>query len=335
MDRPTMRDVADRAGVSPKTVSNVVRGWPAVRPDTEVRVRAALNELGYRMNQSSKMLRTGQTGIIALAVPWLDSPYFAELTSAIVRRAEAVNLTVMVEQTDGIAERERKVLRGLIDAPIDGLIFSPYALGSDELPADLRGPTVLLGERVGASNWDHLAIDNVAAALEVTTHLLKLGRKRIAAIGHQDIAGAENARLRARGYQLALRAAGFTPDPALQMTVDAFERAHGASAMRRLLDSGIPFDAVFCFSDLLALGAMHEAQQAGIRVPNDIAIAGFDDIEEGRYANPPLTTIRPAKDEIATLALELLIERIEDNTRPAQAPVPGYELMIRASTSRD
>jgi DNA-binding LacI/PurR family transcriptional regulator len=329
-----MRDVAIRAGVSPKTVSNVVRGWPAVRPDTESRVRSALDELGYRMNQSSKMLRTGQTGIVALAVPWLDSPYFAELTSAIVRRAETVNLTVIVEQTDGIAERERKALQSLADAPIDGLMFSPYALGTDELPADLRGPTVLLGERIGASNWDHLAIDNVAAALEVTAHLLHVGRTRIAAIGHQDIVGAENARLRARGYQLALRAAGIAPEPSLQMSVEAFERGHGAAAMRRLIDSGAEFDAVFCFSDLLALGAMHEAQQAGIRIPEDVAIAGFDDIEEGRYANPPLTTIRPDKDAIATLALDLLIKRIGDPSRPAEAPVPGYDLVVRASTSR-
>lgn len=335
MGRPTMRDVAHRAGVSPKTVSNVARGWPPVSPQTEQRVKAALEELGYRMNRSPGMLRTGRSGIIALAVPWLDSPYFAEITSAIIRRAATLDLTVVVEQTDGLLERERVVVQGLPGQPVDGLIFSPYALGEEDFPAQpMVAPTVLLGERMGPRYGDHVAIDNVAAAREVVTHLLHIGRQHIAAIGHQSGAGAVPARQRARGYQLALQATGRSLDPALQLTVDSFQRADGATAMRHLLASGRPFDAVFCFSDLLALGAMHELKKAGLRVPDDVAIAGFDDIEEGRYADPELTTIRPDKEQIARVALDLLTSRLAAEGNPDVRDVcPPHELIVRGSTS--
>lgn len=335
MGRPTMRDVAQRAGVSPKTVSNVVRGWPRVSEQTERRVKAALDELGYRMNQSPKMLRTGRTGIVALAVPWLDNPYFAEITSAIVRRAATLSLHVVVEQTDGLLERERIVVQGLPGQPVDGLIFSPYALGEEDFAAQPTvTPTVLLGERMGTRYGDHVAIDNVAAALDMVTHLVRIGRQHVAAIGHQSAAGAVNARQRARGYELALRAAGRRVDPALQMTVATSQRSEGAAAMRRLLTSGRPFDAVFCFSDLLALGAIHEVKKAGLRIPEDVAIAGFDDIEEGRYADPELTTIRPDKEQIASVALDLLTTRLAADGRISVRDVcPPYELIVRSSTS--
>lgn len=336
MGRPTMRDVAQHAGVSPKTVSNVVRGWPRVSQSTEQRVKVALEVLGYRMNQSPKMLRTGRTGIVALAVPWLDHPYFAEMTSAIVRRAATLDLTVVVEQTDGLPERERAVVQGLPGQPLDGLIYSPYALGEEDLATtqSMMTPRVLLGERMGSRSGDHVAIDNVAGALDVVTHLIRTGRRRIATIGHQNVAGAVNAGQRARGYELALNAAGQSMDSTLQFSVDSFERSEGVTAMRRLLDSGRPFDAVFCFSDLLALGAMHEVKKAGLRIPEDVAIAGFDDIEEGRYSAPTLTTIRPDKERIAIAALDLLNTRLtSEGPLEARDVCPPYELMVRGSTA--
>lgn len=331
---PTMRDVAARAGVSAKTVSNVLRGWPPVQDTTRERVQQALDTMGYRLNKSPKMLRSGRSGMVALAVPWLDSPYFAELTSQIVRRADGFGLMVLIDQTDGLREKELIAVQGLRGQPIDGLIFSPHALGDEDLRVNrVVVPTVFLGERLGTWAGDHVAIDNVAAAVEIVTHLINLGRTRIAAIGHQSITGAVNARQRARGYELALLAAGHRIDHALQVTVEGFERAEGAAAMDRLLDSGPPPDAVFCFSDLLALGAMRTAQHRGYRVPQDIAIAGFDDIEDGRYANPPLTTIAPAKGQIAQVVLQLLSERLNGSREPPRNITATYKLLIRESTA--
>lgn len=331
---PTMKDVAARAGVSAKTVSNVVRGWPHVQDTTRERVQQVLDSMGYRLNRSPKMLRSGRSGMVALAVPWLDSPYFAELTSEIVRRADNYGLMVLIDQTDGLREKELVAVRGLKGQPIDGLIFSPHALGDEDLRANrVVGPTVFLGERLGTWAGDHVAIDNVAATVEVVTHLISLGRARIAAIGYQSHIGAVNARQRARGYELAMLAAGRPLERALQETVGGFGRAEGAAAMHRLLDTELPPDAVFCFSDLLALGAMRSAQQRGYRVPQDIAVAGFDDIEDGRYANPPLTTIAPNKAQIAEVVLQLLSERLNGNTEPARNVTAGYKLLIRDSTA--
>jgi DNA-binding LacI/PurR family transcriptional regulator len=343
---PTMKDVAALAGVSPKTVSNVVRGWPHVSPSTRKRVESALLDLGYRMNPGPSMLRSGRSGIIALAVPWLDSPYFAEITSAIVRKAEPRGWTVLVDQTDGRHDRELKVVQGLSGQPIDGLIYSPYALGSEDLlthqPTRMTGqinsarvPMVLLGERIPAGRADHVAIDNVAAAVDVVTHLATTGRQRIAAIGYQDLLAGENARQRARGYELALRAAGQAVNPRLQAPVEAFERGQGYAAMMRLLDLEAVPDAVFCFSDLLALGAMHAVHERGLSVPHDVAIAGFDDIEDAKYSNPPLTTISPDKDRIAEAALEILAIRLDKGAeQPPPIDVsPDYQLVVRASTA--
>jgi DNA-binding LacI/PurR family transcriptional regulator len=334
---PSMKDVARVAGVSTKTVSNVVRGWPPVSPATSKRVQAALDELGYRMNLSARMLRSGRSGIIALALPWLSSPYFAELTSAVVRIAESKGWTVLIDQTDGLAEREILVIDGIRGHLIDGVIFSPSALGPEEMMRyHGRVPMVLLGERVGVGLNDHVAIDNVSAAFDVVSHLLQIGRRRIAAIGLQVIAPAENARLRAKGYELALRSAHLPVNARLQQPVAAFDRSEGAAALDRLLDqssSDMP-DAVFCFSDLLALGAMHAAHRRGLRIPEDIAIAGFDDIEDGRYSNPPLTTVSPDKEALAAAAVEFLLTRLqagEEELSPREF-VPSYSLEVRAST---
>jgi DNA-binding LacI/PurR family transcriptional regulator len=161
--RVRLKDVALRAGVSVKTVSNVVNGYEHVTDRTRSRVKQALDELGYRPNLSARSLRTGRTGLIAIAVPRLDQPYFAELAGCVVRAAERHGLTVLIDQTDGLPDRERLVVSGIRPHSIDGLIFSPLALGEADLrAADLATPLVLLGERIFDGGADHVAIDNVA-----------------------------------------------------------------------------------------------------------------------------------------------------------------------------
>ncbi|MBM0259289.1 LacI family DNA-binding transcriptional regulator, partial [Micromonospora sp. 4G55] len=170
--RHRLKDVAERAGVSVKTVSNVVNGYLHVRPDTRARVEEAIAELNYRPNLSARNLRKGRTGVIALAVPELDIPYFAELARHVVTAAAERGWTVLIDQTGGGAERERVAAAGIGDHMIDGLILSPLALTAEDL-AGLDGtPMVLLGERVDHGPADHVAIDNVAAAREITAHLV-------------------------------------------------------------------------------------------------------------------------------------------------------------------
>lgn len=331
-----LRDVAERAGVSIRTVSNAVNGYAPVSDEARARVEAAVAELGYQPNLMARNFKRGRTGLLALVVPELDVPYFAELARAVVTKARQHGYTVVVDQTDGEPDRERElVMRGSSSAMFDGVILSPLALSQADLAQrDASGPLVLLGERIAESAYDHVAIDNVAAARAATEHLLDLGRTRIAAMGDQPWESGETAQLRTRGYREAHQARGLAVDESLVVTTRRFHRSNGAEAMAALLEhpQGPP-DAVFCYNDLLALGAIRTLLSNGVRIPDDIAVVGFDDIEAGRYNTPTLTTISPDKTTIAQLAVDRLIARLEngDDNAPAELWAP-YELAVREST---
>jgi DNA-binding LacI/PurR family transcriptional regulator len=326
--------VATRAGVSVKTVSNVVNGYVHVTDATRARVQAAIDELDYRPNLSARSLRGGRSGIIALALPDLRVPYFAELARAVVRYAEEQGQTVLIDQTDGDRERELVVLAGIRAHLIDGLLFSPLALSVEDMAGrDARTPMVLLGERTGNESADHVAIDNVTAARTATEHLLSLGRRRIAAIGYQTGAWGGTGWLRAEGYEKALAAAGLDLVPGLQVATSWYHRVDGATAMTALLDSGVAFDAVFCFSDLVAVGALRVLLERGVRVPEDVAVIGIDGIEEGLYTTPSLSTIEPDKEAIARAALDLLLDRIGGSDASSVERTIEHRLVVRESSA--
>jgi LacI family transcriptional regulator, repressor for deo operon, udp, cdd, tsx, nupC, and nupG len=331
--RPRMVDVARRAGVSQKTVSNVVNGYQHVSPAVRTRVQQAIDELGYVPNTTAQTLRTGRTGVIALAVPNLLTPYFAELARGVTAAAERRGFTILIDQTDGLEQRERTIANGLRRHLIDGLIFSPLAMD----PADIataadRMPMLLLGERALPSSADHVVIDNVRAAREATEHLIARGRRRIAAAGGPVGRMAGTGSLRMRGYQQALEAAGLF-DPTLVMPTERLLRQSGAEVAGRLLALPNPPDGLFCFNDLVAFGAIHAFRMGGVNVPDDVAVVGFDDVEEASYANPTLTSIRPDKEGIAEAAVELLVGRLDGSrTGEPKELVLDHQLIVRESS---
>jgi len=329
----TLKDVAERAGVSVRTVSNVVNDWPHVRPATRERVQRVIDELGYQPNLAARNLRSGRSGLIALVVPEVDVPYFAELTRCLVDEFSTRGMTVVVEQTDGRLDRERELInRGAQASLFDGIIFSPVSMSSQEIE-DRRStlPLVLLGEQ-HTSLLDHVLVDNVAAAQDATQHLLDLGRRRVALIGDRPAVRLNTSMLRTEGYKAALRAAGIAPDPRYMPTTSKFHRADGASAMAELLRLEPVPDAVFCLNDLLALGAIRTILTSGLRIPDDIAVVGFDGIEEGRYSTPTLTTVAPDKSEIARRAVELLMGQIEHRDSAPHMEIVPYAIQVGEST---
>ncbi|MDA5143755.1 LacI family DNA-binding transcriptional regulator [Streptomyces sp. AD681] len=331
----TLRDVARRAGVSIRTVSNVVNGSVPVSDELRVRVQAALDELDYRPNLVARNLRRGRSGMIALVVPELDVPYFAELAREVITAARTHGYVVMLDQTDGDGERERELLgRESRATMFDGLLLSPLSISADELRSRTnRVPVVLLGEHIFNGSFHHVAIDNVAAARDATEHLLGLGRRRIAAIGDQPYSTGETAQLRTTGYRQALERAGLTVDEQLIVPTPRFHRHLGAEAMERLLALPEPPDAVFCYNDLLAIGAMHTLARAGVRVPEDIAVVGVDGIQEGRYSSPSLTTVAPDKAAIARTAVSTLLGVIDGSApAPTETKAP-HRLLVRQSTT--
>ncbi|TWD82603.1 LacI family transcriptional regulator [Kribbella amoyensis] len=329
----SVRDVAALARVSPTTVSNVLSGNRRVSEETQDRVRWAIDQLGYRPNLSARNLRLNRTGLIAVAVPEIDVPYFAELIRHVVQGAREHGYTVLVDQTEGRIEAEQFVVDGMNRGMVDGILLSP--LGMTRAEYDQRRddtPLVLLGERIVGKGIDHVGIDNVAAAEDATRHLADRGRRRIAAIGHQTPRGGGTAPQRTKGYRKALRSAGLPYDPTLVVPTRNYHRLDGAQAMADLLDSGALPDAVFCYTDLLALGALHTLHQRGLKVPDEVAVIGIDDIDEGRYSLPTLTTISPNKPTIAQTALDLLLTRITTKEQDPQQVVIPHTLEQREST---
>ncbi|MCK2239660.1 MULTISPECIES: LacI family DNA-binding transcriptional regulator [unclassified Crossiella] len=329
----SLKDVAALAGVSVKTVSNVVNDYAHVSEQTRAKVRQAITELGYQPNLTARHLRYGRSGIIALALPELDIPYFSELARSVIGCAEAQSWAVLIEQTEGLRERELLIASGLRSRTVDGVILSPLALDSADLAQlSTEMPVVLLGERIGPGAADHVVIDNIAAARAATEHLIGLGRRRIAAIGARVVVGQDTSNLRLAGYAQALNAARIQLNPDLVVPVPSYHRTPGADAMAALLALPEPPDAVFCFNDLLALGALRTLLARGLRVPEDVALVGVDDIEDGRFSTPTLTTIRPDKTQIASVAVNMLLERINGADMPAREFQADFTLQIREST---
>ena len=330
-----MRDVAERAGVSPRTVSNVVNGFPHVSTATRARVQSALDELGYEVNAAARSLRSGRTGMVALVVAELHSPYFAELADAVVRAADRRDLTVLVEVTEGRRERELRVLSGGRKHLTDGILMSPVALTQPPKIAPRRDfPLVMLGESRLADTYDHVGVDNTAAARSAVEHLLDCGKRRIAALGCNE--RSPGAALRRQGFEEALRDAGLEPHAAIA-TPD-WDRHTGAEAVDALVESGEPLpDGIFAFNDTLGIGALRALLRHGIAVPSEVAVVGIDDIDEAAYVTPSLTTIAPDLAALAEQALTLLEDQMSSrrpsgNGRPPRQEWSPFRLVVREST---
>lgn len=191
---------------------------------------------------------------------------------------------------------------------------------------------MLLGEHEFDGRFDHVAIDNVRAAADAVRHLIARGHRRIAAIGTQPLEEYTTPLHRTLGYESALRAAGLEPDPAIMLPSAHYSRAEGYAAASALIAGGDRPDAVFCYSDLLAIGAVRAVFDAGLRVPDDIAVIGIDDIEEGRYARPSLSTVSLDTGFIAREAVARVSARIEDSDLPAEQVIAPHRLVVREST---
>lgn len=327
--RATVRDVALRAGVSPKTVSNVVNGTFPVSPKTRIRVEAALAELDYVPNLSARGLRNGRTGVVALALPDLNTAYSAEMAHHFVDAAAGQGLTIQIEETRGDGERERQLLSRVRSHLVDGLVLNPVRLETSAVqPGVALPPTVLIGE-VHQPIADHVWVDNVSAVDDMMQLLLHRGHRRIAALGMME---SESARLRLAGYRQALDAAGLPRQPELEIWTPEWDPGNGAAALRAFLAEQPLPDAILCFTDSLALGALNVLWGAGHCVPTDVSVTGYDDVAESQFTVPALTTVSFDKGLVATVALRMLADRIADMSRPNESVTVPHRIVERDST---
>ncbi len=329
----TIKHVAARAGVSWKTVTNVVHNRPNVRAETRQRVIDAIDELDYRPVLAARQLRQGHSQTLTLVVPDILNPYFAMLIKATFEAASARGYAVFVESAGLEPRDERQAAASLFRFAFDGVIFHPTHVTPTEL-ADIatRQPVVLVGENLEHAPLDRVSIDNVEAADQMTSHLLAAGRRTVAFLGTRD-GPSQPSGVRLRGYQNALQRAGIEVRDDLQVDAQDFDHVHGVRGATQLLAKAPDIDAIVCVNDVLAIGALKYLRDTGRRVPDDVAVTGWDNVPDSAYTAPPLTTVDAHVEQIATHTVDLLVKRIADPNRPFQDIVVEHHLVVRNSST--
>jgi LacI family transcriptional regulator len=312
--KPTQEDVARIAGVSQALVSYVVNdtGTVSIPEETRQRILNAVAELGYIPNSAARSLRKGKTLSVASLIPDITNPFYPAFERGIQDVADANGYDLIIYNTDGIEEKERKYVRSLRQRNVDGVIMTVFHLRPEDFrPLRDEGiAVVVLGPIDGdwsQSGIDNLHVENVEAARTIVTHLIDRGHCRIAMI-----AGVEATPPRERrvlGYKQALAEHDIPLDPILIRGGD-FNEAGGYQGMKELLKLEPLPTALFAANDLMAIGAMIALREAGLRVPTDIAIAGFDDIPAAAVVNPPLTTMAQYPERLGIRASQMLFERL-------------------------
>jgi DNA-binding LacI/PurR family transcriptional regulator len=331
--QPTLVEVAARAGVSRATVSRVVNGSPRVSPEVRALVQRAIADLGYVPNRAARSLVTRRTDSIALVISEpedrvFSEPFFARIVrgvSAVLAHTDTQLVLVVAQNPAEEARLERYVAGG----HVDGVLLASLH-GDDPLPRKLEDagvPVVLVGRPAAATRASYVDADNRGGAAMAVQHLLAEGRRRIATItGPLDMAAGRD---RLDGYLDALRAAGAGDRDGL-VEVGDFREESGARAMRALLHGHPDLDAVFAASDLMAAGALGALRAAGRRVPDDVAVVGFDDSAIAHWSEPPLTSVAQPIEEMGRQMARLLLARISGEAAGLSV-ILQTELIVRES----
>lgn len=330
----SIREVAEQAGVSLGTVSNVLNRPEMVAEATRQRVEKVIKELGFVRNASAHQLRAGHSHYLGLVVLDVTNPFFTEVARGVEDAANAAGYIVILCNSDSSPGKENRYLRVLEEQRPAGILITPVQNDVSYLQhLRQQGIAVVLLDRLSrARGLCSVAVDDVLGGALATRHLLELGHRRIA-----FVSGPLTMRQcaeRRQGMRRATREAGLDPDKVTsEIAATAQNAAAGEQCVETLLQQEPRPTAVFCANDLLALGLMRGLHQRGIRVPDDIALVGYDDVEFASVLSPALTSIRQPKYELGRAAAELLLDEIESKTAHEHRQVVYTpELLVRAST---
>ncbi|GAB3455221.1 LacI family DNA-binding transcriptional regulator [Kineococcus endophyticus] len=335
----TMRDVAAEAGVSPMTVSNALTGRRPVSEATRRTVLEAVDRLGYQVNVAARSLRQGRTGVVGIAVPTLDSHYYSRLAHRLVLAFSQAGLATVVEETHASREGELAAFRDSRLNAYDGLVIAALGLTEREINALSREvPVVVLGEQELHQTVDHVSMPNVAGAEAATRLLLDRGCRRLALVGFPTLTGLEDVTL-PEGAAFVLRAEGFARvvrEHGVQASAAyaGVTQAAGAACARELLGRGEVPDGIFCVTDTLAFGVVRGLADQGVRVPDDVLVVGFDDVEDAQFHIPSLTSVAPDLDGLVSQAVHLLGRRIASPRALPQDVTVSFRVVERESTTR-
>ncbi len=329
----TIKDVAQAAGVSTATVSYVLNESRFVSPALVERVRRAVKQTGYRPDGNARSLRSKRTGMIGLIVPDNANPFFAEIAKGVEDAGFEAGFGVILCNSNASLARENEHIDLLLSRRVDGMVVAPTTAGLEHLDVVLqRGvPLAVFYREPGSRDIDTFRIDNIQAGYQATRHLLELGHRQIACLEPGSLETPSG--LRVEGFRKAMAEWGLKPDPRLMLQGDN-RIAGGDRAAQELLARDLPFTAVFSSNDAMAVGALRVLRMAGLRVPEDVSVAGVDNIILASYCEPPLTTVGQPKQEAGRMAAERLIERIQGrHQQGARDFVLDLELIVRHSTT--
>ena len=328
----TIRDVAQRAGVSPMTVSRVINESELVSADTRRRVEDAITELGYVPSRLARGLSAKRTGTLAVIVPDVANPFFTLIVRGAEEVARRAGYRAILCDTRADLTVEREVIEEMLAHRVEGILIAPVSDRSREHLRRLTAfdvPFVLVDRTVPGVEADAVLGDSEEGAQRLVEHLLSLGHRRIGMIVESD--DVSTARDRRIGYEAALRAAGI-PAAAELVARASVDPSGGYVGMRRLLALDEPPTAVFTVNNLVALGAIEAVRSAGLEVPDDVALVCFDDIEYASRLYPFLTVMEQPAETFGTLSSQLLLERIENRApeRPRVVVLPA-QFVVRRS----
>lgn len=324
----SIKDVAKAAGVSTATVSRVLANKDFIRPSTRERVMRAVTELHYHPNLVARSLRARRTARIGLVFSDIRNPFFAALSRAVEESAYAQGYSVLICNTDEDPVRETTFLELLQAENIAGLIFSPtqhYCLHPERPPLTL--PAVVIDRAIPGTELDMVVLDNASAACELAEHLIANGYRSLAGLfGESSVTGLE----RRAGFQQALEAHGLEAH-SIHLVPPRVEAGHAAA--REILSRAPLPDAILTSNSLLTAGVFQALREAGLKMPGDVALAGFDAPEWGEFVDPPITALAQPVEEIGCTATEMLLQRIAEPERPARRVMLRGRLQMRGSSA--
>lgn len=333
MSELTLDDIAKQSGVSRSTVSRVINGQPYVRQEVRERVLRVIQETGFHPNIAARTLASQRSWMIGLVLPrsvssFFADPYFPRLTQGIARACNQYNYTLNLFLISSPDDEDKIYPRISRKGFLDGILVQSGQVGDQliERLINLTIPVVVAGRPFHTSDVSYLDVDNVKAAFDAVTHLIRLGYRRIGTI--TGTLSSTASLDRKEGYLRALLDHGLTVDKNLIVEGD-FTEESGYTAMQQLVTAQP--DAVFAASDVMAFGAMRAVHEMGLRIPEDIAFVGFDDLPPATLADPPLTTIHQPIVEFGEKAVEILIDLIENGVKPPRRVIMDTELVVRES----
>lgn len=328
----TMKDIAQRAGVSVNTVSKALRGKSDISKQTRQKILKIAREIGYIKNTTAFALRRNQTKTIGVVIEDSSNPFFAEVLKGVetATRKSGYQLLLMNTETDTRAQSE--AIRTLLERRVEGLLISPFGENTEDFERllNMNFPFVLLGRHMYRPDIDEVYSDEIKGGYLATEHLISVNRKRILFI-NTDMNNSAS-KMRYEGYKKALCDFGIDLSQDYLVVVPHNRNMEaGYQGVKEAIKRGISFDAIVCYNDMFAFGAIKALDELGKKVPEDVAVVGYDDVSFASYFRPPLTTVHIQKHEMGLEAFKVLLERIRGTRKKYKQLILDVELVVRRS----